>query len=633
MPTLNVRPHQAAPRRIVVTALTVALLLITSGRAAAQVATPVQATIDFNAVPVPPFSVTFYNGHVEDGYDVSTAGSPSQIKISSIDFGQVPIAGHFLSFNEAYKFATLTVTRLDGSSFQYLSHDHRRDNSFGTEAHVLVEGYLGGAGGTLVGADDAEVPDGSTDGKTFYANNLAGKSVDTLVITLFGCGTPFCVGGVEFDNLVLEGAPLCDGNAWTVRNEAGLKAAIDCFNAKTTPGTYTITLAQDIALTASTPAITNGRDAGYDLVIDGGGFAVDGQGISGVKPFWVYGGPGGPGELTLNDLTIKGGRSTGDGGGIDNYGVLTLNNSTVTGNSAANGGGICNRLVLTLNNSTVSGNSATNEGGGIYNGNASDLRLNSTTFSGNSAADGGAIFNANARIVEIKNSILANSTSGGDCRGTATSPSGDHTLIEDSGQTCGLTDGANGNIVGLDPVLDVLADNGGPTPTHALLPGSPAINAGDTTLTIDQRGIARPQDGVDDIGAFELGNPIKVTALLTVTTSGQRTDTTAVSSEGPAGVFSFTARYCNKSTSTSTLTSLFTRTRELTNGNSLVNRDRDGTGTPPGGVGSELDFPLTPAYDDGQLAPGECVNVPYQIGLTSRARFTFNVDPYGYSVP
>ena len=116
-----------------------------------------------------------------------------------------------------------------------------------------------------------------------------------------------------------------------------------------------------------------------------------------------------------------------------------------------------------------------------------------------------------------------------------------------------------------------------------------------------------------------------------VSLSGQSTDTTPVA-EGPAGVFSFVARFCNRSTSP-TLTSLFTRTRELTNGNSLVNRDRDGTGTPPGGVGSELDFPLTPDYDDGQLAPQECVDVPYEIGLAVRKRFRFTVDPYGYSVP
>jgi hypothetical protein len=120
--------------------------------------------------------------------------------------------------------------------------------------------------------------------------------------------------------------------------------------------------------------------------------------------------------------------------------------------------------------------------------------------------------------------------------------------------------------------------------------------------------------------------------LLTVASiSGQSRDTNPVA-EGPAGVFRFNARFCNKSTST-TLTSVFTRTRELTNNNSLVNRNRDGTGTPPGGVGSELDFPLDPDYDDGQLAPTECVDVPYEIGLAVRTRFRFTVDPYGYSVP
>jgi len=114
---------------------------------------------------------------------------------------------------------------------------------------------------------------------------------------------------------------------------------------------------------------------------------------------------------------------------------------------------------------------------------------------------------------------------------------------------------------------------------------------------------------------------------LTVAVSGQSTSTTAVP-EGPAGVFSFTARYCNRATSP-TLEALVSRTRVLTNGNSLVNRDRDGTGTPAGGVGSELDFPLDPDYDDGLLAAGDCVDVLYEIGLAQRTRFSFNVDLLG----
>jgi hypothetical protein len=114
---------------------------------------------------------------------------------------------------------------------------------------------------------------------------------------------------------------------------------------------------------------------------------------------------------------------------------------------------------------------------------------------------------------------------------------------------------------------------------------------------------------------------------LTVSISARSTDTNPVA-EGPAGVFSFTATYCNKSASP-TLEALVSSTRVLTNGNSLVNRDRDGSGTPVGGVGSELDFPLTPDYDDGLLAATECVDVPYEIGLSVRSRFQFRVDLLG----
>jgi hypothetical protein len=131
----------------------------------------------------------------------------------------------------------------------------------------------------------------------------------------------------------------------------------------------------------------------------------------------------------------------------------------------------------------------------------------------------------------------------------------------------------------------------------------------------------------DNLYACDITNVARVNPYLTITVSGQSTDTTPVP-EGPAGVFSFTSTYCNKAGSP-TLESLVSRTRVLTNDNVLINRDRDGSGTPPGGVGSELDFPLDPDYDDGQLAAGECVDVSYEIGLTQRSRFKFNVDLLG----
>ena len=155
---------------------------------------------------------------------------------------------------------------------------------------------------------------------------------------------------------------------------------------------------------------------------------------------------------------------------------LTLNNLTVANGRGAGGGGIYNNGTLTVTNSTLSGNSVTDvdygRGGGISN-------------SGGSAT--------------LQNTIVANSPSGGDCYGTVTD--GGHNL--DSDGNCGFGT-ANNSLSGVDPLLGPLADNGGPTKTHALLAGSPAIDKGNSFgATADQRGVARPQGAASDIGAFE----------------------------------------------------------------------------------------------------------------------------------
>jgi len=126
--------------------------------------------------------------------------------------------------------------------------------------------------------------------------------------------------------------------------------------------------------------------------------------------------------------------------------------------------------------------------------------------------------------------------------------------------------------------------------------------------------------------------PSIVNPDLTAQVSGQAYAPAAVA-EGPAGTFSFTSTFCNKPTSSATLLELSSETRTLTNGNSLINRSLNGTGTPPGGVGSELFFPLRDDFSDYRLAPGECVDVDYKIGLTARSRFLFHVDALGVETP
>jgi len=217
------------------------------------------------------------------------------------------------------------------------------------------------------------------------------------------------------------------------------------------------------------------------------------------------------GTLTINYSTLANnysGPGFSGGGGIYSDGTVTVNNSTFSGNSAAgSAGGIFNAGgTLTVNNSTFSGNSAGaggSSGGGIAN--MGTLTVNNSTFSGNSAGSSGAGIVRWSGTVTLRNTILSNN-GGKDCTGTIATAI--NNLIQSTATTaCGLTNGTNGNKIGVDPLLGTLANNGGLTQTFALLTGSPAINAGDTGTCIatDQRGTARA--GVCDIGAFEAAAP------------------------------------------------------------------------------------------------------------------------------
>ncbi|NDD99780.1 hypothetical protein EB008_05760, partial [bacterium] len=99
------------------------------------------------------------------------------------------------------------------------------------------------------------------------------------------------------------------------------------------------------------------------------------------------------GNLFISEVTVSGAKLTsGNGGAFNNSGILTVINSTISGNSASKGGGIWNSGTLTVSNSTISGNSATNYGGGIYNNSSGVLNISNSEISGNSASFGGGIF-------------------------------------------------------------------------------------------------------------------------------------------------------------------------------------------------------------------------------------------------
>jgi CSLREA domain-containing protein len=261
------------------------------------------------------------------------------------------------------------------------------------------------------------------------------------------------------------------------------------------------------------------------------------------------------GTASISNVTITGGaclsaNECSGGGGIYNSAPLTITASVVRDNtSEGTGGGIYNAGMLTILDSTISGNSG-GQGGGLENfairpGTAPAILVDST-FSGNQAASGAAIENrfgdvvaANVTVfdnsvgpaledlsnnggvfqgsLQLENTIAAGNTPS-DCDGdrdTTTAIIGltaDYTLL---GPTCNVSSGTGNVAAGPLLAIGPLADNGGPTQTHALLIGSPAIDAGDPTgckdasgspLTADQRGLPRPgAPGTRcDIGAFEL---------------------------------------------------------------------------------------------------------------------------------
>jgi predicted outer membrane repeat protein len=210
------------------------------------------------------------------------------------------------------------------------------------------------------------------------------------------------------------------------------------------------------------------------------------------------------GAATVENSTISGNSAGTSGGGI--YGSATVENSTISGNSAGtSGGGIYG--AATVENSTISGNSAGTSGGGIYNNSSLDVTL--STITGNSAPSGGGIYTVGS--VEVSNTILNAGASGENIfndGGTVTSLG--YNLSSDDGG--GILTGP-GDQINTDPLLGPLQNNGGPTSTHALLPGSPAIDAGDPNFSPppfnDQRGchFDRVFNGRIDIGSFETQPP------------------------------------------------------------------------------------------------------------------------------
>lgn len=249
------------------------------------------------------------------------------------------------------------------------------------------------------------------------------------------------------------------------------------------------------------------------------------------------GGIANEGVLTLEGSVVSGNTSDATGGGIFNdEGKLTVLDSTISCNSATGldgGGGIGSHEGLVfVYDSTIYGNSTIQPGGGIDSEQARLYVVNSTISANSSGKSGGGIYASGEGLTLLINSIVAGNNAGqrdpdtagdfSDVNDFVPKQTSDHNLIGNVGDATGFTtSGPDASLLGsasdpIDPKLGPLANNGGSTQTMALLPGSPAIDAGDDspppldTLwgiawpTTDQRGLPRLVNSTVDIGAFEL---------------------------------------------------------------------------------------------------------------------------------
>ncbi|MBS1795039.1 MAG: right-handed parallel beta-helix repeat-containing protein [Acidobacteria bacterium] len=224
------------------------------------------------------------------------------------------------------------------------------------------------------------------------------------------------------------------------------------------------------------------------------------------------------GSVTLRDSTVSNNTSTLGGGlfimtdALGDYARATVDRTTISGNTATqSGGGIYNAGVLNVTNSTISGNTAGTFGGGIFaQGGTFDNtggHVNYSTITDNhaGASGGGGIFALSGRRIVVANSIVAGNTNTGN-----STPDIANGFQSDGHNLVGNPNGSSGyvatDLTNVNPQLGALADNGGLNRTHAIPCTSPAADVADPAFSFatDQRGGARPANGLPDIGAYEI---------------------------------------------------------------------------------------------------------------------------------
>jgi hypothetical protein len=403
----------------------------------------------------------------------------------------------------------------------------------GNQATLRTNGSFGG-GGVFVNGGTVNVSNSAiTNNTVTFTDTVSGANDDSGGGGIYSKGGAVTVTGSDVSHNTVDlasssgdnggGGVFSDGDPVDVTNSTVVDNSVQITSSPggddggggihSEGGGVTLTQATIDGNSFTLAASTGGDNGGGGVYENGGDVTV------------VFSSIDGNSAIVQNDTggDDGGGGLASEGGDIGiAFSSISSNTANITDSGSDDGGGalIDDGGVNVYLTSTFSGNSMTISGGGTDNGGGAiysfgDTSISNLTIAGNSInAPGGAILNRGQ--VQFKNTIVAGNTAtpSGNCGGNGTFSSSGFNL--ESANTC--TFNATGDLVNTDPQLGPLQNNGSPTPTptltQALAAGSPAVNAGSctdiagTALTIDQRGVARPQPtgGRCDIGAFELAS-------------------------------------------------------------------------------------------------------------------------------
>ena len=518
---------------------------------------------------------------------------------------------------------------------------------------LTIDGMSGVTGASWTGSDI--VVDGAGVDRVF--DLLPGSHVTLLGITVRNGRTTVADdgGGIRTrGELVMRNAAIAGNQGGGLRNEAGSVTLSTVDIISNTSG-YGILNTGQATLDFTDGRLTLNRGGGLHNVLSTAtlfGISIQGNGGNGVHNEGAT-----LSRVTLNASTVLS-NTAANGGGLLSQGVgavATVSNSRFAYNTATSGGGIFNNGSMTIagstidhnratagaglhnfggslamTNSTVSHNDASDNGGGLYN--RASATATFVTFHANSAGGvGGNLFNDEASIA-LGSTIVSGAVTGANCANSAGFINSTGYNVE-SASTCALS--GTGDLANTDPLLGLLKDNSGPTPTHALRIDSPAIdrapggaNGCGVQIKSDQRGITRPVNASCDAGAYEATASLgDITAIHAIQGAGHRSPLVAatvttrgiVTVVGPNG---FYLQYATPDGDNATAEGIFVATNgapTVASGDDVLVLGKVAEVVPGGALSYDLSVTTLTDASVTLIATGNALPAPVVLGQNGRA--------------